>query len=552
MSGDRQSSIMAVLTAIAEQIAAGAPRGWKRAELHGYSTGPDGAGHRGFWFEPEQLNEYGDNDIDVFTGMRELHTVMEAADRLTIELEVESRGRFRAVLSERLDRSHDRGFRYVFDHQSGPPETDEPQTGQVASEAGDPGEALALLSEYRRRLAEILEMDTQSDLPPPLPEWERKEIVSDLPVELPADLLALYSVVDGDGGRGLLHGYGWFGLEMLAGFCRPEERWWVTRGWQRYVFHPFINEFGPPLMIQRLSDHLGWIPFATDTFGNYFAVDMAPGPRGRPGQVILIGRDHGDGPAYVAESVTELLRRHVEALDSGSFEHGEEGGLWVNAGDAEYHRRNYSKTCTLEVTGPDAAPVRGMRPEIRELTVSNAPWVDLGSVRGAPALWQVSVKNCPGVDLSPLRDTPVEVVDLAMDTIELEGLQGHPTVGMVSLRTEKPVDLRPLLSCPRLYALDLTDAIAADISVLSELTGLQYLKMQRSQWQELFLHNAAPESLVHAELAEEPAQERKLYWSFDKAYKSPRPTLSDAVDWANNLAGDATTIWPFKGKFKTP
>ncbi len=164
MSGDRQSSIMAVLTAIAEQIAAGAPRGWKRAELHGYSTGPDGAGHRGFWFEPEQLNEYGDNDIDVFTGMRELHTVMEAADRLTIELEVESRGRFRAVLSERLDRSFDRGFRYVFDHRSGPPETGEPQTGPAAPEAGDPGEAPALLSEYRRRLAEILEMDTRSDL----------------------------------------------------------------------------------------------------------------------------------------------------------------------------------------------------------------------------------------------------------------------------------------------------------------------------------------------------------------------------------------------------
>ncbi|WP_238166108.1 SMI1/KNR4 family protein [Kribbella caucasensis] len=352
-----------------------------------------------------------------------------------------------------------------------------------------------------------------------------------------------------DGGRGLLHGYGWFGLEMLAEFCLPAERWWVIRGWRRYVFHPFINEFGPPLMIQRLSDHLGWIPFATDMGGNYLAVDMARGPRGRPGQVILIGRDYGDGPTYVAESVTELLRRHVDALDSGSFEHGDDGGLWVNAGDAEYHWRHYRETCTLEVSGPDAAPVRGMRPEIRELKVSNAPWVDLGSVRGAPALWQVSVKNCPGADLSPLCDTPVEVVDLAMDTIELTAL---PTVRMVSLHTEKPIDLRPLLSCPRLYALDLTDAIAADISVLSELTGLQYLKMQRSQWQELFLHKAIPASLAVVELAEEPPQERKLYWSFDKAYKSPRPTLGDAVDWANNLAGDATTISTFKGKFKTP
>ncbi|MGH3741728.1 MAG: SMI1/KNR4 family protein, partial [Micromonosporaceae bacterium] len=507
------NAVKAVFTAMAEQIDAAAPRGWKRAELRGYAAGPDAAGHRGLRFEPDELNEYGANDIDVFDGMGELHTLLEASDNLTIELELESRGRYRAMLSERLDRTHGRGFRYLLDPDSAPPEPGELQTSPDALEAGDPGEAVALLGEYLRRLGEILGPGSERDLPPPLPELERQEIMADLGVVLPQDLNALYAAVDGDGGRGLLHGHGWFGLEMLAEFCDPEERWWVTRGWRRHVSPAFINEFGPPLTVRRLSDCPAWIPFATDTFGNYLAVDMAPGPRGRPGQVILIGRNHGDGPTYVADSVTSLLRRHVDALASGSFKRGDEGGLWINAGDLEHHKRHYSETCTLEVTGLDAAPVRGMRPEIRELTVRNAPWAGFGPVRGAPALWQVSVHNCPGADLSPLRDTPVEVLDLAMDTIDLTGLENHPTVRRVVLHSEKPVDLRPLLSCPRLHGLDLTDALAADVSVLGEATRLQYLKLQRPQWEELWRRKAVPASLALAELAEEPPQERKLYWS---------------------------------------
>jgi cell wall assembly regulator SMI1 len=545
VSEDRKGAITAVLRALAEKIAANAPRGWQRAELRGYASGPGSAGHRGFGFEPDELNEYGANDIDVFGGLRELHPLLEAADHLTIELEVESRGRYRAVLSERLDRADDLGFRYLMDPDAMPPEPDEPRTGPDAPEAGDPAESVALLHDYLRRLEEVLGPGSRPDLPPPLPESYRREVTFDLGVRLPRDLRALYAVADGDGGRGLLHGYGWFGLEMVAGHCRAEERWWVTRGWRRYVFDSFINEFGPPLTIRRVSDHPAWIPFATDTAGNYLAVDMAPGPRGRPGQVILIGRDQHRGPIYVADSVTTLLRRQVEALDSGSFEHDDDG-LWINAGDLEHHKRAYGETCVLDVAGPDAAPVRGLRPETRELTVRNAPWVDLGPVRGAPALWQVSTQNCPGADLSPLRDTPVEVLDLDLVTIDLAALAGHPTLRRVVLHSEKPVDLRPLLSCPRLYALDLTDAPAADVSVLDRLAGLRHLRMRRAQWESL---PQVPASLAVAELAEDPLRERKVYWSFDKAYKTRRPTLKDAVEWAENLAGDSTAVWTFKGRF---
>ncbi|TDE45725.1 hypothetical protein E1295_24070 [Nonomuraea mesophila] len=551
MSNQGQGAVTAVLRAMAGDIAAGAPRGWKRAVLHGYATGQDSAGHRGFLFEPAELDEYGSNEIDVFGGLRELHTLLGAGDHLTVELEVESRGRFRAVLSERLDRSESerRGFRYVLDPESTPPASGEPHPGPDVSEAGHPDQAVALLGSFIRRLEEVLDAGSPIELPPPLPESDRQKLLDEAGVALPRDLRALYAAVDGDGGRGLLHGYGWFGLEMLAELCDPARRWWVTQGWRRYVHQPFVKEYGPALRIRRVADHPAWIPFATDMFGNYLAVDMAPGPRGRPGQVILIGRSHGAGPVYVADSVTALLREHVEALASGSFERDGEG-LWINAGEVAQYERDYDHTCTLSVTGMDAAPVRGIRPEIRELTVSNAPWVDFGPVRRAPALWRVTTKNCPGADLSPLLEAPVEVLDLDLVAIDLAGLEAHPTLRKVALHTEKPVDLRPLLSCRLLWALDLTDAPAADLSVVRELTALRQLKLQRPQWDSLRSGGVLPASLAIAELAEEPLRERKLFWSFDNAYKSPRPTLEDAIDWTRHLAGDAADVRTFRGRFR--
>ncbi len=543
MDSDRRTQASAELTELAEKIAEAAPPGWKRAVLRGYANGYGGAGHHGFWFEPKELNGDDANDLDVFEGLRELHTAAAATGQLTVDLEVESRGRYRAVLSERLDRTHDRGFYYLLDQESEPPELDRLAVGPDADEYGDPAEAVALLTEYHRQLGKVLEQKSV-ELSPPLSPSRRRQVLDDAGVRLPRDLDALYAAADGGI---LLHGFLWFGLEMLAELCDPDARWWVTRGWQRYVYHSFVNDFGPPAAIRRLSDHPAWILFATDGFGDYLAVDMVPGPYGRPGQVILIGRHQGNGPVYVADSLTELVRAHAEAFTSGRIERSDDGGLRIDSGDLHQYKRQYDEICTLKVTGMDAAPVRGMRAVIRELSVSNAPWVDLGPVRGAPALWKVAVSNCAGVDLSPLGETPVEVVHLATDTIDLAGLEGHPTLGQVVLRSEKPIDLRPLASCPRLYALDLTDAPAADISGVEQLTGLRYLRMLRPQWQEL---RSIPASLALAELAEEPLQERKLYFSFDKAYEKRRPTFQDALDWAGKLTGNASDIVTVKGRFK--
>ncbi|EME81874.1 uncharacterized protein MYCFIDRAFT_154530 [Pseudocercospora fijiensis CIRAD86] len=48
----------------------------------------------------------------------------------------------------------------------------------------------------------------------------------------------------------------------------------------------------PPNAVQKVYSHPAWIPLARDWGGNNIAVDLAPGPTGRWGQVILMGRDY--------------------------------------------------------------------------------------------------------------------------------------------------------------------------------------------------------------------------------------------------------------------
>ncbi|KAL1304461.1 hypothetical protein AAFC00_003455 [Neodothiora populina] len=48
----------------------------------------------------------------------------------------------------------------------------------------------------------------------------------------------------------------------------------------------------PPNAVQKAYVHPAWIPMARDWGGNNICVDLAPGPAGKWGQVILMGRDY--------------------------------------------------------------------------------------------------------------------------------------------------------------------------------------------------------------------------------------------------------------------
>lgn len=71
----------------------------------------------------------------------------------------------------------------------------------------------------------------------------------------------------------------------------------------------------PPLAIQKAYAHPGWIPLARDWGGNCVAVDLAPGPAGKWGQVIIFGRDY-DCKYVIARSWASFLAVVADDLSS--------------------------------------------------------------------------------------------------------------------------------------------------------------------------------------------------------------------------------------------
>ncbi|KAI1377454.1 cell wall assembly and cell proliferation coordinating protein [Hypoxylon crocopeplum] len=74
----------------------------------------------------------------------------------------------------------------------------------------------------------------------------------------------------------------------------------------------------PQGAVQRAYAHPGWIPLVRDWGGNNLAVDLAPGPTGTWGQIILFGRDY-DTKYVVARSWASFLAIVADDLNSGKW-----------------------------------------------------------------------------------------------------------------------------------------------------------------------------------------------------------------------------------------
>ncbi|KAK0720845.1 hypothetical protein B0H67DRAFT_600217 [Lasiosphaeris hirsuta] len=81
----------------------------------------------------------------------------------------------------------------------------------------------------------------------------------------------------------------------------------------------------PPGAVQRAYAHPAWIPLVRDWGGNNLAVDLAPGPRGTWGQIILFGRDY-DTKYVVARSWSAFLALFADDLSSGRWYVDEDSG----------------------------------------------------------------------------------------------------------------------------------------------------------------------------------------------------------------------------------
>ncbi|MCJ1252014.1 Cell wall assembly regulator [Trapelia coarctata] len=71
----------------------------------------------------------------------------------------------------------------------------------------------------------------------------------------------------------------------------------------------------PPRAIQKAYAHPGWIPLTRDWGGNNIAVDLAPGPVGKWGQIIIFGRDY-DCKYVIARSWSAFLAMVADDIGS--------------------------------------------------------------------------------------------------------------------------------------------------------------------------------------------------------------------------------------------
>jgi cell wall assembly regulator SMI1 len=78
------------------------------------------------------------------------------------------------------------------------------------------------------------------------------------------------------------------------------------------------QESVPPGAVRKAYAHAGWIPLVRDWGGNNLAVDLAPGPAGQWGQVILFGRDY-DTKYVIARSWAAFLAVVADDLNSGKW-----------------------------------------------------------------------------------------------------------------------------------------------------------------------------------------------------------------------------------------
>ncbi|CAH2354433.1 KNR4/SMI1 homolog 2 [[Candida] railenensis] len=97
----------------------------------------------------------------------------------------------------------------------------------------------------------------------------------------------------------------------------------------------------PPQAVQCVYSHKGWIPFVKDDGGNQIAIDLAPGPTGIWGQIIIFGRDF-DTKIVIASSFQEFIFNFVTDLENGNFQIDQDEGnesygyLEISRNDDDY------------------------------------------------------------------------------------------------------------------------------------------------------------------------------------------------------------------------
>ena len=512
MPNELDPRTVALLEATAVAVVDKSPEGWRRATLHGSVT-------KGRASDRVRYERSGDPALTRSAGVTDdllalAELTCDPASGMEIELVVDPSGRFEAVVARRRERSLGPNFDgqlFVLDPDYLPTEPGEGAEGPAdATQAGDPGETVRLLQEYLRRRARIAGEQPRPN--PPAGDAVIERVERRLGVALPDDLRALYRAADG--GTGLFPGYDWW---VPADELLDDSGWgphFARRRWSDWGldWNNTIFDAHPAGTVRRVTGHPGWIPFAHGEGGtDWLAVDMSPARSGRTGQVIRIGPHHSQGPGLLADSVTAVLRRCVDALDRGRYVVEDDDHLEFMGDEWDLLATHRTRSLTIDA---ERSPLDGVRPELQQLIVWNARTADLEFAVDAPLLRGVELRRCGVTDLSPLRDLPVETLRLELETADLAPLSGHPTLRNLTLATAGPVDLTPLRTLPRLHGLDLHDAaMPSGLETVAGLGGLRFLFMRHDQWKRLRERTDRLPPLAAAKLGREVTRGQVLKWA---------------------------------------
>ncbi|KAK4243599.1 hypothetical protein C7999DRAFT_44620 [Corynascus novoguineensis] len=232
----------------------------------------------------------------------------------------------------------------------------------------------------------------------------------------------------------------------------------------------------PPNAIQKAYAHPAWIPLVRDWGGNNLAVDLAPGPKGQWGQVILFGRDY-DTKYVIARSWAHFLGIVVDDLKSGRWFVDEETG--------ELKLREFKQTRvepsyfdilrwrTDQRYGRTAAKRKSMAPGAGSLSAPNSPYANPatepnGEHRGRSMQRPNVISPIP----SPIRPGYGKPSPLAR--VAEESGAGSPTSGkagekLVEVDTPRQSNEEAKETAPRLAALANGNAAVADTETTDKL-----------------------------------------------------------------------------------
>ena len=456
-------------------------------------------------------------DLGAREAVTRLGRALRAADGAgwhAVELTVEP-GRVEAVVNTVLTQSTGHlppTYRVVVDAaRRAQPVEHGPDAGSPREPSGDPRRVVELAKEYCESYAQL--MGRPLELRPPATEDEIAAAEAELGLAFPADLRALYGLLDGE-----YNSYGLFGgptflalvdvVSQWKYFCEPDEDPPST--------HDVGIEAHPPGTVRPVTWHPRWIPFGNRNDGNFFGVDLAPGPNGTVGQVIEFGVDYDDGPVtFVADSVTDLLADLVARMAAGEADVEPGEFFWVFPTATQIETPDHSHSVT---SLPDWLSTLSTPDAVQELYVRDMDTVDLSLLAALPRLRILHVRDVGAVTGGRgLSACPLEQLTITTRQADLTDLAGHPTLRILTVSGVTELQLPAPL--PRLESLAVSASQVADLHVLAGYPTLRDLTLSGPQWTQL--GDARPSGLATAAL-------------------TGTSSLRDAAAWARRVA-PATT-----------